>query len=109
VSVSDGAVRVLKSVEWRYYNTRSHPKLSPDGLYIVYSALASNPNTFPPASTDPKDQHIYVLAADGSSETEVVKTAGINSNPVWTPDRKHIFFTSDRSGKFDLWSISVQN
>jgi Tol biopolymer transport system component len=74
----------------------------------VYSARAVNPSRIPPATSDPKDQHIYILAADGSRENEVVKTAGINKNAVWTPDGKHILFISDRSGKFGLWSIDVQ-
>jgi Tol biopolymer transport system component len=106
VSVSDGTVKVLKSLEWR---ASGRPRISPDGRYIVYSARAVNPTKLPPAPTDPTDSHVYILAADGSSESEIVKTAGINGNPVWTPDGKHILFTSDRSGKFDLWSIAVQN
>jgi Tol biopolymer transport system component len=109
VTVSDGTVRVLKSLEWRLAGHPVRPVFSPDGRYIVYSALAVNPSKFPPAATDPKDRHIYVLAADGSSETEIVKTAGINQDPVWTPDGKHILFTSDRSGKLDLWSVAMQN
>jgi Tol biopolymer transport system component len=108
VSVSDGAVKVLKSLEWRYFRA-GRSQLSPDGQYIVYSAAAANPSKFPPAPTDPTDQHIYVLAANGSTETEIVKTSGANRSPVWTPDGKHILFTSDRSGKFDLWAIAVQN
>ena len=109
VAVADGAVQVLKKLDWRIYGTSSHPNFSSDGQFITYDAWAVNPSKFAPAPTDPKDRHIYVLAADGSSETEVVKTAGINSAPVWTPDGKHILFTSDRSGKFELWSIAVQN
>jgi len=110
VATSDGSVRVLKSMEWRFTGGAwAHPDYSPDGQYIVYSARAVNPSKNPPAETDPKDQHIYVIAADGSSETEIVKTAGINRNPVWTPDGKHILFTSDRSGRMDLWSVAVQN
>ncbi len=108
VSVADGTVKVLKSLEWRRYNM-GPPNLSPDGRFIVYSARAVNPSKVPPAPTDPKDQHIYVLAADGSSETEIVKTAGLNQNPIWTPDGKHVLFTSDRSGKLDLWSVAMQN
>ncbi len=108
VSVGDGAVRVFKSLGWRN-GVSSHPTFSPDGQYIVYHALAVNPSKSYLAATDPKDQHIYILAADGSSETEVVKTSGINQFPVWAPDGKHILFISDRSGKFDLWSVAVQN
>src|SRR6185295_8049337 len=40
---------------------------------------------------------------------EIVKTSGVNDYPVWTPDGRHILFTSDRSGKVDLWSIAMQN
>jgi len=109
VSVSDGTVKVLKSLEWRYDFASGRMRISPDGRYIVYSARAVNPSKFPPAATDPTDQHIYVLAADGSSETEIVKTAGINQDPIWAPDGKHILFISDRSGKFDLWAVAVQN
>ncbi len=81
----------------------------PTGGTSAYSALAFNPSKVPPAPTDRKDQHIYILAADGSSEAEIVKASGVNRDPAWTPDGKHILFVSDRSGKFDLWSIAVQN
>ena len=109
VSLADGAVTVLKSLDWRIKFIGSHPNFSPDGRYIVYHALAANPSKLPAAATDPKDQHIYILASDGSTETEIVKTAGINRHPSWTPDGKHILFISDRLGKSDLWSIAVQN
>jgi Tol biopolymer transport system component len=108
VSVSDGAVTVLKSLEWRI-DSWDRCDVSPDGQNIVYSALAVNPSKPVPAPHEPKDRHIYILAADGSSETEIVKTSGINQNPVWTPDGKRILFTSDRSGKFDLWSQAIQD
>jgi len=110
VTVSDGSVRVLKSMGWRFKGGAwSHPNYSPDGQYIVYSARAVNPSNNPPAPTDPKDEHIYLMAADGSSEAEIVKTAGINRNPVWTADGKRILFTSDRSGSMNLWSVAVQD
>jgi len=118
VSAADGSVKVLKSLEWRIrwrglqarslHNVRSRPRISPDGRYIVYAALATNPKTAK-GPIGVTDERIYVLAADGSSETELVKTAGINENPTLTPDAKHLLFTSDRSGSFDLWSIAVEN
>lgn len=107
VSTADGSVKVLKSLE-RFGGGGGRPKFSPDFRYIVYSGLTVIPSN-PPARTDPKDRHIYILTADGSSETEIVKASGINRDPVWTPDGKHILFTSDRSGKVDLWSIAVEN
>lgn len=111
VSVADGTIKVLKSMGWRLHRTETHPVFSPDGRYIIYNALAANPLKAPPrgASADPKDEHLYVMASDGSTETEIVKTSGINRNPVWTRDGRHILFTSDRSGRFDLWSIAMQD
>ena len=110
IPVASGAVTMLKSLDWRLSGMRSGAglSLSPDGRFIAYAALAKNPKA-PPARPDVLDEHIYVLAADGSSETEIVKSAGINENPVWTPDGRHILFISDRSGGFDLWSVAVSN
>ena len=113
VSANDGTVKPLKSLQWRYGQPKSAitsgaPDISPDGRYIAYSALAVNPSKFRPAPTDSQDQHIYVIASDGSSETEVVKTAGLNRRPLWTPDGKHLLFLSDRMGSIDLWSIAIE-
>lgn len=106
VSVADGGVKVLKSLEWRLRIPEA--KLSPDGRHIVYSALVTNPRSaYGPL--DSREQRIYVLAFDGSSETELVKTAGINKTPLWTTAGKHVLFSSDRSGGIGLWSIPVEN
>jgi Tol biopolymer transport system component len=109
VSMVEGGVRTIKSLQSRLGITSVDPKLSPDGRFIGYAALATNPSKRPLAPTDPTDTHIYVLAADGSSETEVVKTAGRNKSPIWTPDGKHLLFLSDRSGSLGLWSIPIEN
>jgi len=97
ISVADGTVRVLKSLGWR---TLDHVSLSPDGNYVVYSATQS---------PDTVNSSIYVLAADGSSETELVQGPHINEAASWTPDGTRVFFTSNRSGGFGLWSIAVRN
>ena len=62
-----------------------------------------------PKPTDSKDQHIYMLAADGSSETEIVKTAGHQSISALDTRWKAHSVHQRRSGKFDLWSVAVQN
>jgi Tol biopolymer transport system component len=108
VRIEDGKLETLKSLGWRLQNVSARARLSPDGRYIVYSALASNPATAR-GPVDNADQHIYLLAADSSFEDPVVRTAGINDAPVWTPDGKHVLFLSDRSGTFGLWSIPITN
>jgi Tol biopolymer transport system component len=116
VSRDGGEIQPLKFLGWRLSFDRRPPSISPDGKYIAYSALAEDPgkiqtpNYLRAPGTMPDPQHIYVLRADGSEpETELVKGANINENPVWTPDGKRILFVSNRSGSFALWSVGVEN
>lgn len=97
IAISDGSIKVLKSLEWR---RPGRPSLSPDGRYIAYSAheRADSPGTA-----------IYVLRADGSGESTLVRSSGLNQDPVWTPDGTKIVFTSNRTGSFDLWSVAVHD
>jgi Tol biopolymer transport system component len=98
VSLRDGAVRTLKSLEWRQPSDR--PRLSPDGRFIAYSARQRSD------TADRRD--IYLLAADGSSETVLISGGSITEDPTWTPDGQYVLFTSDRSGSFALWAIAVR-
>ena len=95
ISVADGSVKTLKSLEWR---SPGRVSLSPDGRFIAYDVLAQR---------DSLDREIRILAADGSIETVVVPQAGNNSGPVWTRDGSRLLFLSKRSGSFGLWSIPV--
>jgi Tol biopolymer transport system component len=111
IAVSDGHSETIKSLGWRIrpFTGSVRPVISPDGRYIAYAAIAGNPDKVSLKSVS-DGQHIYVIAADGSGpETELVKNAGSNDSPVWTPDGLHILFVSNVSGTFDLWSIAVHS
>lgn len=75
---------------------RAH--LSPDGKWIAYSwqARADNPNG-----------DIWVISTDGSSESVLVEHAADDSDPIWSPDGKRVFFFTNRRGAYDLWSVAV--
>jgi Tol biopolymer transport system component len=110
LSIADGSLKVIKSLEWRFWPVFwKSASLSPDGRFVAYSALVNNPKAPPRTLPESTEQHIYVIATDGSSETELVKTAGMNQAPVWTPDGEHLVFTSNLSGKTDLWAIAVRD
>jgi Tol biopolymer transport system component len=95
VSMADGSVRILKSLEWRYPDGLS---LSPDGRYIVYDV---------PMKKDSADRDIYLLSADGGREIPLVQHPAVDSAPVWTPDGQRVLFISDRTGNTGLWMIRV--
>ena len=115
VAIGSSQITHLKSLEWRLSGALyrdpwgGRARVSPDGRYIAYSALAINPKTPVIARPADSDQHIYVLATDGSGEAEAVKTAGVNASPIWTRDGSRLLFTSDRSGSVGLWSVVILN
>jgi len=99
VSVADGSIRVLKSLE----KLLPMPccrlmSLSPDGRYVVYAY---------PQSKDSPKRDIFLLATDGSHETTLVKHPAHDGSPFWAPDGDRIVFASDRSGSIGLWIVDV--
>ncbi|HSP66800.1 MAG TPA: hypothetical protein VLN48_03665, partial [Bryobacteraceae bacterium] len=96
ISATDNSVQVIKTLEVPKGFTY---RLSPDGRYIAYSA---------PCRKDTPETCIYVLSADGTTQTELVR-GDMNRGPVWTPDGSHILFNSNRSGSFGLWSVPVRD
>ncbi len=96
ISVADGSVRVLKTFDWRWPAAR----FSPDGRYIVYSS---------PPKEDSPNRDVFVLALDGSREIPLIQDPADDYALDWSPDGSRILFASDRTGSFDLWSISVRD
>ena len=111
VSVADGSVKPVLSLGWRMRFPGRGPVLSPDGRYIAYAALPVNPRNERAGQTAAEELgvHIYVVAANGSAGSTIVKTAGINDHPEWSADGKHLLFTSNQSGQIDLWSVAMRD
>jgi hypothetical protein len=101
-----GGFRVLKELGWRALGTNATAALSPDGRYLAYSALATNPKSGKRQPNE-TEYHVYVLAMNGSGESEVVKTAGANRVTAWSADGNHLLYVSDVGGSSDLWAIRI--
>ena len=95
ISVRDGSVRQLKSLQW----ARIGASISPDGRYIAYDAPVG----------DGSARDIFVLAADGSQEAAVVQHTANDHSTVWSPDGSRILFVSNRTGTPSLWSVPVKD
>jgi Tol biopolymer transport system component len=95
ISVSDGSMRVLKSLGWDI-----PPQLffSPDSQHLAYDLQAR---------ADAAQRDVFVLAADGSRETATVVHEASDNIIGWSPDGRWLLFSSDRTGSWDLWGHRV--
>jgi Tol biopolymer transport system component len=100
-SVDDGAVKILKT---QFENHPAAPKFwgfafSPDGKYIAYD-ISQEEKIY-----EKKD--IFLLSADGKTETPLIEHPAVDTVIDWTPDGKGLLFLSDRTGTQDVWLIRV--
>ena len=95
------------------------PFFSRDGRQIVFRGRALPPG---PELDDyktllrdglwrPTSLEIFVMNADGSGLTQVTRLGGASFAPFFTPDRKHIIFSSNhhnpKGRDFELWLVAV--
>lgn len=76
-------------------------QVSPDGRRVVFTVTEA-------VMTDDKSDmltHIHMANADGSNAYQFTYGDKSCSNPRWSPDGRWIAFTSNRSGKENIWLI----
>ena len=67
---------------------------APDGR-IIYSTMASGM------------LDLWSLRSDGSQKTQLTNHVGANYHPVVSPDGRFVFFSSNRTGAFNIWRIDI--
>lgn len=95
VPVDGGKPKILRSLMWVYPKRMD---LSPDGKWIVYDSFAKE---------GAGDRSIFLLSADGKTETKLVDMPGDYLFPLWTPDSKSVYFVADHDATTDLWSVDI--
>ena len=71
------------------------PSWSPSGERIVYWRNIGG------------QRDIYTIAAGGGTPIALTNDPAIDWSPVWSPDGRFIYFSSDRGGVMNLWRIGV--
>ncbi len=68
---------------------------SPDGKTLVYCAQRDG------------EFDVYSIPAGGGDETRLTSAPGLDDGPDYTPDGKHIYFNSLRTGLMKIWRMST--
>ena len=73
------------------------PSWSPHGRRIAYMARFGSPAR----------QDIHTIPAAGGTPVPVTDDAATDWNPVWSPDGRFLYFSSDRAGSMNLWRVEI--
>jgi Tol biopolymer transport system component len=91
VKLVDGEKRLLSKED------AVQPSWSPHGQRIAYWAV--------PAGKAQRD--IWTIPAAGGTPVQVTNDAAVDWNPVWSPDGRYLYFSSDRGGSMNLWRVRI--
>lgn len=102
VRVEDGSAQFLKSLDLTRvaYNQIINMDLSPDGRFIAYSIPVGG-NVF--------NKDIILLSVEDLQEIPLIEHPADDSLLGFTPDGRHVLFTSNRRESTDAWMIPVSN
>lgn len=70
---------------------------SPDGKTLAYCAFRSVA----------EGADIYTISVNGGEETRLTTAEGLDDGPEYSPDGKHIWFNSVRTGLMQVWRMNA--
>ena len=70
----------------------TQPDVSPDGLWIAFATVGTHGD-------------VFMMRSDGTSLKHLTDDPFRDRRPTFSPDGRHIAFYSNRSGKYEIWTI----
>ena len=87
-------LRKLSSFEEGHGWAAGSPSWSPDGKRIAFDAYGRDQST-----------SIYVLDVRGGEPLRLTASGSVDAVPAWSPDGRWIYFSSNRSGRQNIWKV----
>lgn len=75
----------------------AQPQWSPSGARIAYWSRRKG-----------GQRDLWTIRATGGAPVAVTDDTDFDWNPVWSPDGKHLYFSSDRGGQMNLWRVAIE-
>jgi len=91
VNVTTGEVRLL------YEGDAVLASWSPHDQRIAYTHRLGNPT----------QSAIWTIRVSGGTPKPVINERATNWNPVWSPNGRYLYFSSDRRGSMNLWRVPI--
>ena len=88
IDTASGEKKPLKGVD------AGQPHWSPHGHRIAFWSLLGG-------------AEIWTMPADGGEPVRVTEDGHFDFNPVWSPDGKSLYYSSDRGGSQNLWRVAI--
>ena len=76
-------------------------KVSPDGSKIVYVLRTTD------LEANKGRMDLWLINSDGSGQRQLTSDPGNESDPVWSPEGKSIYFLTARSGSNQIWRLPL--
>ena len=95
VTVASGEKRRL---ETKGTGDAIQPNWSPNGHRIAYWGVDASKGS---------RRDIFTVAATGGQAAAVTDDPAIDWSPVWSPDGRYLYFSSDRGGSMNLWRVPI--
>jgi Tol biopolymer transport system component/predicted Ser/Thr protein kinase len=88
----------IRTLQKRLISTKdaAQPQWSPNGHRLAYWASDSS-----------SQRDIWTMSTKGDSPVQVTNDPATDWNPIWSPDGKHLYFVSDRSGAMQVWRVPI--
>jgi Tol biopolymer transport system component len=99
LTLESKSIRTIKVFEpWEALGGRLlGSRVSPDGQFVAF-VMRPQPG---------QEHSVHIIDVNGHNESRIVRSAGPNDYPVWTPDGGHLLFVGEVGGLTGLFSVRI--